>query len=134
MPKLAVGILGATGTVGQRFIELLDKHPQFYVSAIGASERSSGKPYSDACNWKMSSQIPQDISGMTVAPCDPLFFAGCKIIFSGLDASVAGDIELAFLAADFAVFSNAKNHRMNPVVPLMVSGVNSGPAGERKPL
>lgn len=62
--KIAVGVLGCTGTVGQRFIELLEEHPTFYVSAIGASERSAGKPYDIACNWKMTKEIPDRVSSM----------------------------------------------------------------------
>ncbi|KAJ3305864.1 hypothetical protein HDV03_000973 [Kappamyces sp. JEL0829] len=131
--KIAVGILGATGTVGQRFIELLADHPNFYVAALGASERSAGKEYKEACNWKMTTRIPKAIAGLkgnelcltAVTACDPIHFKQCRVIFSGLDASVAGDVELAFLAAEFAVFSNAKNHRMNPQVPLIVPLVNS---------
>jgi aspartate-semialdehyde dehydrogenase len=123
--KIAVGILGATGTVGQRFIELLNTHPIFYVKAVGASPRSVGKSYEEACNWKMTSSIPASIASMIVQDCDPSFFNSCTVIFSGLDASVAGEVELAFLNAEFAVFSNAKNHRMNPLVPLIVPIVNA---------
>ncbi|KAJ3274995.1 hypothetical protein HDV01_001501 [Terramyces sp. JEL0728] len=122
--QIGVGILGATGTVGQRFIQLLETHPQFYVKAIGASSRSAGKEYQEAVNWKMTTLIPKSIANMVVSPCEPSYFEGCKIIFSGLDASVAGETELAFLEAEFAVFSNAKNHRMNPLVPLIVPVVN----------
>jgi aspartate-semialdehyde dehydrogenase len=124
MPKIAVGILGATGTVGQRFIQLLETHPEFYVEAIGASSRSAGKTYKEACNWKMDTPIPEGIKDMIVSDCEPEYFKRCKVIFSGLDASVAGDVEFAFLEHEFAVFSNAKNHRMNPVVPLIVPIVN----------
>jgi aspartate-semialdehyde dehydrogenase len=123
--SIAVGILGATGTVGQRFIELLDNHPLFYVKAIGASERSSGKTYKEACTWKMTVPIPAKVASMTVTSCQSVHFEGCQIIFSGLDASVAGDIELEFLNAEFAVFSNAKNHRMKSNVPLIVPTVNA---------
>jgi aspartate-semialdehyde dehydrogenase len=122
--KLGVGILGATGTVGQRFIELLQNHPLFYVKALGASERSAGKPYIEACVWKMTTSIPADIAQMQVNLCESKYFNGCDVIFSGLDASVAGDVEMEFLKAEFAVFSNAKNHRMNPMVPLIVPTVN----------
>lgn len=123
--RVSVGVLGATGTVGQRFIELLENHPIFYVKAVGASERSAGKSYKAACNWKMTSEIPLSIADKEVFPCEPAYFEGCIIIFSGLDASVAGDVEMAFLNAEFAVFSNAKNHRMNPNVPLIVPIANS---------
>ncbi|KAI8896309.1 hypothetical protein BC833DRAFT_597959 [Globomyces pollinis-pini] len=123
--QYAVGVLGATGTVGQRFIQLLESHPQLYVKAIGASSRSAGKPYHEVVNWKMTTSIPEPVSNLIVQTCEPAHFEGCSIIFSGLDASVAGDVELAFLNAEFAVFSNAKNHRMNPIVPLIVPIVNS---------
>ncbi|KAJ3257883.1 hypothetical protein HK103_004174 [Boothiomyces macroporosus] len=122
--QIGVGILGATGTVGQRFIQLLETHPLFYVKAIGASSRSAGKEYHEAVNWKMTTLIPDSVAKMIVHPCEPEYFEGCKVIFSGLDSSVAGETELAFLEAEFAVFSNAKNHRMNPLVPLIVPIVN----------
>jgi len=122
---IPVGILGATGTVGQRFIELLENHPEFYIAALGASQRSAGKTYQEACNWKMTTPIPEKIKSMDVHFCDPVHFADCQVVFSGLDASVAGDVEMAFLKKDFAVFSNAKNHRMNEFVPLIVPTANA---------
>jgi aspartate-semialdehyde dehydrogenase len=122
-----VGILGATGMVGQRFISLINDHPYFKIGALGASPKSAGKTYKSATgkSWKMTSPIPQEISSMIVQSCDPSNFKMCKIIFSGLDADVAGDIEMNFVKSDFVVFSNAKNHRMNPIVPLMVPLVNT---------
>lgn len=125
--KINVGILGATGTVGQRFISLIGSHPYFVVSAIGASERSAGKIYSECTQrtWKMTTPIPDYVKGMTISPCKPECFKGCKIIFSGLDAAVAGEIETDFVNAGFAVFSNAKNHRMSPQVPLLVPTANT---------
>ena len=122
-----VGILGATGMVGQRFIQLLSDHPYLKIKVLGASPRSAGKTYKEATckTWKMNTSIPLHIKSMIVQSCEPNHFKECQIIFSGLDADVAGDIELAFLSADFAVFSNAKNHRMNPIVPLMVPLVNT---------
>jgi aspartate-semialdehyde dehydrogenase len=122
--KLPVGILGATGTVGQRFIELLQDHPLFYIKAIGASSRSAGKSFSEACNWKMTTPIPENISKMAITLCESKYFQDCRVIFSGLDASVAGQVELEFMENEFCVFSNAKNHRMNPLVPLIVPTVN----------
>ena len=125
--SVTVGILGATGLVGQRFICLINEHEYFKVGAIGASPRSAGKTYKEATDksWKMAIPIPTEISSMIVQSCDPCNFKNCKIIFSALDADVAGDIEMDFLKADYAVFSNAKNHRMNPIVPLMVPLVNT---------
>ncbi|KAJ2284890.1 aspartate-semialdehyde dehydrogenase, partial [Coemansia sp. RSA 2706] len=111
---LNAGVLGATGTVGQRFIVLLAQNPMFRIHALGASERSAGKAYRLAAKWKMSEQMPAGIADTLVRGCDPAQFAGCDVVFSGLDAGVAGDIERAFVDADFAVFSNAKNYRMHP--------------------
>jgi len=125
--KINVGILGATGTVGQRFIALLENHPIFEIKAIGASSRSAGRVYSECTEktWKMTKDIPENIKNMTIVPCDPEHFKGCRLIFSGLDASVAGEIETNFANAGYAVFSNSKNHRMNPLVPLLVPLCNT---------
>ena len=124
MAKLKCGILGATGMVGQRFIQLLEHNDRFEVFMLGASERSAGKKYSEACNWKLSTDIPRKCAEMLVYQCDPSLFAGCDVIFSGLDSSVAGQVESAFRLAEFAVFSNAKNYRMDPLCPLVVPMVN----------
>lgn len=96
------------------------------IKVLGASERSVGKSYGQVVNWQLNSEIPVEIAQMTVQPCDVKYFTGCSVIFSGLDASVAGDIEMSFVQSQFCVFSNAKNHRMNPLVPLIVPSVNSG--------
>ena len=90
--KVNVGVLGATGTVGQRFILLLATHPYFVVTALGASSRSAGKPYVQAVNWKQSDPIPAQVREIPVHPCVPEHFKDCTIVFSGLDADVAGDI------------------------------------------
>jgi len=121
---IKIGVLGATGAVGQRFILLLSTHPQFVIHALGASSRSADKKYSDTTNWKLSSPIPDRVGDMVVKECRPELFADCDIVFSGLDSNVAGDIEMAFLKADLVVFSNAKNHRRDPTVPLIVPTVN----------
>lgn len=118
--RIRVGILGATGAVGQRFVELLHTHPWFEISALGASDRSSGRAYAEAVrNWVLPGDIPASVAAMTVGPCEPAHFAGCDIVFSGLDSSVAGEVETAFVDKDFVVFSNAKNHRMVADVPLI---------------
>ncbi|KAF9035907.1 aspartate-semialdehyde dehydrogenase [Panaeolus papilionaceus] len=122
--NIPVGVLGATGTVGQRFLVLLSAHPWFVVHALGASPRSAGKCYADAVKWKQTTPIPSEYRDIKVTECKPEHFEGCKIVFSGLDADVAGSIESAFRIAEFAVFSNAKNYRRDPNVPLIVPYVN----------
>lgn len=87
-----MGVLGATGTVGQRFLTLLAAHPWFVVDALGASPRSAGKKYRDAVSWKQSTPIPQAVRDVVVKECKPECFAECKIVFSGLDADAAGEI------------------------------------------
>ena len=87
-----VGVLGATGTVGQRFIALLAEHPFFVVDALGASSRSAGKPYARAVTWKQAVPIPPVAADIIVHPCEPEHFTDCPVVFSGLDADVAGDI------------------------------------------
>jgi len=110
--------------VGQRFLSILSKHPFFQVYRLGASSRSAGKRYVEACKWKLSEPIDVRISEIVVSQCKADFFEGCDIIFSGLDSDVAGEIESSFRDAGFAVFSNAKNYRMDPDVPLVVPLVN----------
>ncbi|CAH7672186.1 aspartate-semialdehyde dehydrogenase [Phakopsora pachyrhizi] len=119
-----VGVLGATGTVGQRFIVLLSKHPFFKLTKLGASARSAGKKYLDCVKWKQSTPIPDHIKNIIVTECFPENFKGCDVIFSGLDAEVAGLIELDFRGNEFCVFSNSKNHRRDPACPLVVPLVN----------
>lgn len=121
--KIPVAILGATGSVGQRFVELLADHPWFEIAALAASERSIGKPYREAVNWLMHTPLPPVIGNMTVRPCTPDL--PCSLVFSGLDASVAGEIETDFAQAGYHVLSNARNHRMRSDVPLLVPEVNS---------
>ncbi|KAG6373745.1 aspartate-semialdehyde dehydrogenase [Boletus reticuloceps] len=118
-PTIKVGVLGATGTVGQRFITLLANHPWFIIHALGASSRSAGKPYSKAANWKQSTPIPSIVRDTIVQECQPEHFKDCLIVFSGLDA------DGAFRSADLPVFSNAKNYRRDPHVPLVVPLVNT---------
>lgn len=120
--KIPVGILGATGSVGQKFIELLAEHPWFEIAALTASERSAGKTYKDAAHWFMSKPLPAQIAAMPVQPCEPNL--RCRIVFSGLDASVAGEIETNFAIAGYIVISNSRNHRYDPDVPILVPDVN----------
>ncbi|KAF7561442.1 hypothetical protein G7046_g2707 [Stylonectria norvegica] len=122
-PTKKCGVLGATGSVGQRFILLLSQHPSLTLHAIGASSRSAGKKYKDAVRWKQAAPMG-DVADMVVRECTADQFADCDVVFSGLDADVAGDIETAFTKAEIPVFSNAKNHRRDPLVPLVVPTVN----------
>lgn len=122
MSKIKVGVLGCTGTVGQKLILLLCNHPDFEIAEIAASENSAGKKYSDQVNWKQDVDIPANAAGMTIKKCEPGLDA--KILFSGLDSSVAGDIETAMAKAGYIVVSNSKNHRMDEDVPLSIPEIN----------
>lgn len=125
MKKIDVGILGATGMVGQRFIQLLEGHPWFQITALAASERSAGKNYEDSVGdrWKLETPIPESIKGLPVTECKPGL--GCRIVFSALDADVAGPIEEEFARAGYVVSSNSRNHRMDKDVPLLIPEVNA---------
>ncbi|GAA98299.1 uncharacterized protein L969DRAFT_93099 [Mixia osmundae IAM 14324] len=123
--KLKVGILGATGTVGQNFLLKLESHPYFVVHALGASSRSAGQPYIKAVRWKQAYPIPESARQLIVQECKAVQFKDCDIVFSGLDHDVAGEIEQEFSEADLAVFSNAKNYRRAALVPLIVPLVNT---------
>jgi len=120
--KIPVGVLGATGAVGQKFIKLLEDHPWFEVTEVAASERTSGKLYGDAVSWKQVTPVPDSVQGLEVHPCTPEL--KCRIVFSGLDAAVAGPIEDDFARAGYVVLSNSKNHRLDPDVPLVIPEVN----------
>ena len=122
--KVPVGILGATGAVGQRFVQLLADHPWFEVVDVAASDRSAGKPYREACTWRLAGAPPEAIGAARVASCEGPFRA--KVLFSGLDSSVAGEVESALAGKGYAVVSNARNHRMDPDVPLLIPEVNPG--------
>lgn len=124
MNKISVGILGATGTVGQRFIQLLTKHPWFEVTALAASDRSSGQRYADACHWLLPTPIPDSVGNLVVQPIEPGL--DCQLVFSALPSSVAKLIEERFARAGYAVCSNAAPHRLAPDVPLLIPEVNAG--------
>jgi aspartate-semialdehyde dehydrogenase len=120
--KFRVGILGATGTVGQRFIELLEGHPQFEVTALAASDRSRGKAYAEACAWRLPCELPARVAALEVsAPVPPL---DCDIIFSSLPGEMARDTEDAFARAGYAVISNSSAFRMDEDVPLLIPEIN----------
>lgn len=120
--KLRVGILGATGTVGQRFIELLDGHPQFEITALAASDRSQGKLYREACAWRLPSELPARIANLTVAA--PQTGLDCDFVFSSLPSDAARETEAEFAAAGYPVISNSSAFRMAEGVPLLIPEVN----------
>ena len=123
MGKIRVGILGATGTVGQRFVAMLEEHPQFVVTALAASDRSQGRPYGDACTWRLPGDIPTPVRSLVVQPPRPPL--DCDVVFSSLPADVAGETETAFARAGFAVVSNSSAHRLDESVPLLIPEVNA---------
>jgi aspartate-semialdehyde dehydrogenase len=120
--KYRVGILGATGTVGQRFAQLLEDHPQFEITAMAASDRSVGKPYSEACAWKLPGSIPASVCDIVVQPIGPPL--DCDIVFSSLPSSVARETEEAFARAGYPVISNSSSYRMDEDVPLLIAEIN----------
>lgn len=120
--KIPVAILGATGSVGQKFIELLSNHPWFEISELAASERSAGNKYKDVTNWVMDSRLDDKIGNIEIKKCEPDLSS--KIVFSALDASVAGKIETEFANKGYFVISNARNHRFDKNVPLVIPEVN----------
>lgn len=124
MHSYQVGLLGATGAVGQKFIRLLENHPWFTLKVLGASKRSAGKKYKQAAHWIEKTEQPSAVADMEVKSCNPAAFEGVDFVFSGLDSSVAGDIEQTFAKAGIPVISNAKNYRMHDQVPLLVPEVN----------
>jgi aspartate-semialdehyde dehydrogenase len=122
MKQIEVGILGATGMVGQHFIKFLEGHPLFKLTWLGASERSAGKRYSEAAKWHLSAATPGDIASRVVEEAKP--GNAPLVLFSAMDASVATEIEQEFARAGHVVVSNSKNHRMDQDVPLIVPEIN----------
>ncbi len=120
--KYRVGILGATGTVGQRFIQLLEHHPQFEITALAASDRSAGKSFAEACAWKLAGDIPEGVREITVQPIEPPI--DCDIVFSSLPSPVARETEEAFARAGYPVISNSSVYRMDEDVPLLIPEIN----------
>ena len=122
--KIPVGILGATGIVGQRFVQMLEHHPWFEVAWLAASDRSEGRAYGEAARWRLKTAIPENVAKMQVSPATP---AGApKVIFAALDASIAAELEPRFADAGCAVVSNSSALRMAPDVPLVIPEVNAG--------
>ncbi len=126
--KIPVAVLGATGAVGQTFVRLLANHPWFELAELAASERSAGKSYGDAARWLEGDRPDARILGRAVIACDPAAVKS-PIVFSALDSSAAGDAEVAFAKAGKLVLSNAKNHRMDPDVPLVIPEINGDHLG-----
>ncbi len=122
MQKIPVGILGATGVVGQRFIQILENHPWFEVAWLAASDRSEGKIYSEAARWRLKTTLPARVAGMRVSPAVPE--GAPKVIFAALDASIAAELEPRFAEAGCAVVSNSSALRMQKDVPLVIPEVN----------
>src|SRR5256712_294685 len=135
MARIRVGILGATGTVGQRFVQLLADHPQFAVTALGGSARSRGGPYAEACAGRLSGEMPAAARSLVVLEPEPPL--DCDVVFSSLPADVAGPVETRLARAGDPVLSHSAAHRMDEqVAPLVPEGhpeppppLNAGPAG-----
>jgi aspartate-semialdehyde dehydrogenase len=121
--KYPIGILGATGMVGQRFIQLLEDHPWFEIAWLAASDRSSGKTYGEAAKWRLDTPLPDRIARMTVSPAEPQ--GAPKIIFAALDAAIAREMEPKFANSGCAVVSNSSAYRMAPNVPLVIPEINA---------
>ncbi|HBB88373.1 MAG TPA: aspartate-semialdehyde dehydrogenase [Blastocatellia bacterium] len=120
--KIRVGILGATGMVGQRFVELLENHPQFEITALAASDRSQGKTFAEACTWRLAGAMPEFVKALTVqAPHAPL---DCDLVFSSLPGDIARETEGDFAAAGYPVISNSSAFRMDHDVPLLIPEIN----------
>jgi aspartate-semialdehyde dehydrogenase len=126
MERRNVGILGATGAVGQRFIQLLADHPWFNITWLAASDRSAGKTFADACTWRLDTPLPRRIAEMVLQPNTPDGATALpRLIFSSVDAPIARELEPRFAAAGCAVISNSSAFRMAPDVPLVVPEVNA---------
>jgi aspartate-semialdehyde dehydrogenase len=122
-PKIPVCILGATGTVGQKFVRLLGDHPWFEIAAVAASSVSAGRRYGDVVRWREQVELSPDVAGLTIQECAPPLVGA--IAFSALDAEVAGPIEQAFARAGAYVVTNTRTHRMEPDVPLLIPEANA---------
>lgn len=119
-----VGVLGATGAVGQRFVQLLANHPWFKLTTLTASDRSAGKTYGSVVNWRLDSPFPESASDIIVSPTTVEAVKDCDIVFSAMPADIATQLETDIANAGVSVFSNASSHRMDPDVPLMIAEVN----------
>lgn len=122
MAKIPVGVLGATGMVGQRFVKLLAEHPWFEITSLAASDRSAGRIYEEACRWVLEGEMPERARKMEVQECVPKL--DCRVVFSALPSDVAGEIEERFAEGGYVVCSNSASHRLDPDVPLLIPEVN----------
>jgi len=120
--KLRVGILGATGTVGQRFVQLLENHSRFEITALAASDRSQGKTYAEACSWKLAGEIPEAVKSIVVSACEPNL--DCDLVFSSLPSEMARETEENFAREGYPVISNSSAFRMDEDVPLLIPEIN----------
>jgi aspartate-semialdehyde dehydrogenase len=127
MKPIEVGVLGGTGMVGQHFVRFLQGHPWFQLTWLGASDRSSGKKYKDATAWRLEGDMPAEAMEIVVSECKP--GDAPRLVFSAMDASVAGEIEREFAQAGHIVVSNSRNHRMETDVPLLVPEINAAHLG-----
>ncbi|HBX70713.1 MAG TPA: aspartate-semialdehyde dehydrogenase, partial [Chloroflexi bacterium] len=125
--KIPVAILGATGAVGQRFIQLLADHPWFEIVALSGSDRSAGRPYAEACRWVLDSDPPSHIGEMIVVPPEPGLLG--TIAFSALPTEIAREVEPQFAAAGYTVCSNASAYRETPHIPLLIPELNADHLG-----
>jgi aspartate-semialdehyde dehydrogenase len=123
MVAIKAGILGATGAVGQRFVEVLANHPWFEITALAASERSAGKTYKEAAGWRLDTAMPESVENIEVVPVDPKAVEA-DVVFSALPADLALTVEPEFAKAGFAVASNASSYRMEKDTPLVIPEVN----------
>ena len=123
MAAVKAGILGATGAVGQRFVEALANHPWFEITALAASERSAGKTYREAAGWRLDTAMPESVENIEVVPVDPKA-VDADVVFSALPADLALTVEPEFAKAGFAVASNASSYRMEKDIPLVIPEVN----------
>jgi aspartate-semialdehyde dehydrogenase len=121
--RVRVGILGATGMVGQRFVQMLEHHPEFEVTALAASDRSQGKTYGEACTWRLVGDMPAFVRSMAVLPPQPPL--DCDVVVSSLPSDVARASEEAFAQAGYPVISNASSLRMDQDVPLLIPEINA---------
>jgi aspartate-semialdehyde dehydrogenase len=125
--RIPVAVLGATGSVGQRFVQLLEHHPWFRLHEVVASERSAGKSYGGAADWRLDTLLPAAAASLEVKPLGADLES--RLVFSGLDSSVAGDAEEHYANRGCVVVSNSKNHRMDPDVPLLLAEINADHLG-----